>query len=72
MDRSVEPCDDFYKYSCGGWMSKQLIPEYSPSYTTFSELGDAMRVQLKCKLSKDICDCLFFPEITLQMTLFLI
>src|SRR5579864_4924987 len=26
MDRSVDPCVDFYTYSCGGWMRSHPIP----------------------------------------------
>jgi endothelin-converting enzyme/putative endopeptidase len=26
MDRNVDPCVDFYTYSCGGWIKKNPIP----------------------------------------------
>src|SRR5208337_4083569 len=26
MDRSAEPCGDFYQYVCGGWMKNNPIP----------------------------------------------
>ena len=26
MDRSVDPCVDFYAYTCGGWIAKNPIP----------------------------------------------
>jgi len=31
MDRSVDPCTDFYTYSCGGWMKKNPIPPVIPA-----------------------------------------
>ncbi|KAJ0389009.1 hypothetical protein P43SY_010478 [Pythium insidiosum] len=31
MDRDVNPCDDFYQYSCGAWLNKTSIPEEDTS-----------------------------------------
>jgi len=27
MDTTVDPCEDFYKYSCGGWLSENELPK---------------------------------------------
>ncbi|XP_076322027.1 phosphate-regulating neutral endopeptidase PHEX-like [Tachypleus tridentatus] len=27
MNQSVDPCSDFYTYSCGGWINKAVIPD---------------------------------------------
>jgi len=36
MDRSVDPCVDFYAYSCGGWQRRNPIP---PDQTSWSVYG---------------------------------
>jgi endothelin-converting enzyme/putative endopeptidase len=38
IDRTVNPCQDFYRYACGGWMAKNPIPADKSSYGRFEEL----------------------------------
>ena len=38
MDRGADPCVDFYAYSCGGWMKKNLIPPDQPSWSVYGKL----------------------------------
>jgi putative endopeptidase len=40
MDRSVDPCVDFYTYSCGGWMKKNPIPPDQPSWAAWDKMQD--------------------------------
>src|SRR5260370_25329089 len=38
MDRSADPCVDFYAYSCGGWMKKNPIPPDQPAWSVYGKL----------------------------------
>ena len=39
MDRSADPCVDFYQYTCGGWMKKNPIPADQASWSVYGKLG---------------------------------
>ncbi|XP_054478641.1 phosphate-regulating neutral endopeptidase PHEX [Anoplopoma fimbria] len=47
MDRSVNPCEDFYTFSCGGWLKENPIPEDSSSYGIYPWLRQNVDLRLK-------------------------
>ena len=49
MDTAVDPCEDFFEYSCGSWNRLNEIPNDRSSYNTFAKLRDIIHVQLKGK-----------------------
>jgi len=40
MDRSVDPCQNFYMYSCGGWKKNNPIPPDQSSWDVYGKLYD--------------------------------
>src|SRR5437762_13813096 len=47
LDRGVDPCVDFYTYSCGGWLKQNPIPPDQSRWSAYSKLQDETRQQLK-------------------------
>jgi putative endopeptidase len=50
MDRGVDPCVDFFAYSCGGWIKNNPIPPDQSSWDTYSKMQDENEVRLRAIL----------------------
>ena len=40
MDKTANPCEDFYQYTCGGWMAQNPIPSVQASWSVYGKLAD--------------------------------
>jgi putative endopeptidase len=38
MDRSVAPCENFYRYSCGGWIKNNPIPADQARWSVYAKM----------------------------------
>ncbi|KAL5491935.1 hypothetical protein EMCRGX_G017311 [Ephydatia muelleri] len=54
LDTSIDPCQDFYNFSCGGWIKTKSLPPGKGQYGMFDELSDRNQAALKALLEGDL------------------
>lgn len=47
MDRTIDPCVDFFKYACGGWIKNNPIPPDQSSWDLYSKMEDQNKDKMR-------------------------
>ncbi|HXC00386.1 MAG TPA: M13 family metallopeptidase [Terriglobales bacterium] len=56
LDKSIDPCNDFYAYACSKWSAKNPIPSDRPSWGRFDELQQRGQFVVRDILEKAAVD----------------
>lgn len=52
LDSSIDPCQDFYSFACGGWLRRHAIPDDKLTYGTIAAIGEQNEERLRRLLAR--------------------
>lgn len=47
LDQTADPCEDFFRYACGGWIKSNPLPDGHSRWGTFNKLWEHNQAVIK-------------------------
>lgn len=54
LNTSVDPCEDFYRFACGGWIAKHPVPPTKSHWNQFDVIAYELDRHLKGRCRSDL------------------
>uniref|UniRef100_A0A8D9BV62 Neprilysin-11 n=1 Tax=Cacopsylla melanoneura TaxID=428564 RepID=A0A8D9BV62_9HEMI len=54
MNNTVNPCDDFYRFTCGRFLEETIIPDDKSGESSFSVISDQLETQLRTIIEEPV------------------